>query len=163
MLSIFSCLLPSVCLLWRNVCLVLWPIFWLGRFIFLELSCRSCLYIFEINSLSIASFTIIFSHSEGCLFSPYILFVFFPIFRWQKISAILTWQNSCCYNVVSWEYLIISKKQWLYFRHLFFDDNLIFIWFIQFNGWKQWKIIWHQIGKHIIMSISFNLILFLSP
>ena len=40
-----------------------------GSFIFLERSCRSCLYIFEINSLSIASFAIIFSHSEGCLFS----------------------------------------------------------------------------------------------
>ena len=38
-------------------------------FIFLELSYRSCLYIFEINSLSVASFAIIFSHSEGCLFT----------------------------------------------------------------------------------------------
>jgi len=28
----------------------------------------SCLYIFEINSLSVASFAIIFSHSEGWLF-----------------------------------------------------------------------------------------------
>ena len=37
--------------------------------IFLELSCRSCLYIFEINSLPVASFAIIFSHSEGCLFT----------------------------------------------------------------------------------------------
>ena len=39
-----------------------------GSFIFLELSCRSCLYIFEISCLSVASFAIIFSHSEGCLF-----------------------------------------------------------------------------------------------
>ena len=37
--------------------------------IFLELSFRSCLYIFEINSLSFASFAIIFSHSVGCLFT----------------------------------------------------------------------------------------------
>ena len=29
----------------------------------------SCLYIFVINSLSVFSFTIIFSHSEGCLFT----------------------------------------------------------------------------------------------
>ena len=29
----------------------------------------SCLYIFEINSLSVVSFAIIFSHSEGCLFT----------------------------------------------------------------------------------------------
>ena len=43
--------------------------FLIGLFIFLELSFRSCLYIFEINSLSVASFSIIFSHSEGCLFN----------------------------------------------------------------------------------------------
>ena len=38
-------------------------------FIFLELSCRSCLYIFEINSLSVASFPVISPHSEVCLFT----------------------------------------------------------------------------------------------
>ena len=43
--------------------------FLIGSFIFLELSCRSCFHIFEINSLSVASFTIISSHSEGCLFT----------------------------------------------------------------------------------------------
>ena len=43
--------------------------FLIASFIFLELSYRSWLYIFEINSLSIASFAIIFSHSEGCLFT----------------------------------------------------------------------------------------------
>ena len=36
---------------------------------FSELSCRSCLYIFEINCLSVASFAIIFSHSQGCVFT----------------------------------------------------------------------------------------------
>ena len=41
----------------------------IGSFIFLELSYRSCLYILEINSLSVASFAIIFSQSEGCLFT----------------------------------------------------------------------------------------------
>ena len=43
--------------------------FLIGSFIFLELSCMSCLYIFEISCLSVASFAIIFSHSEGCLFT----------------------------------------------------------------------------------------------
>ena len=42
--------------------------FWIGLFIFLVLS-LSYLYIFEINSLSIASFAIVFSHSEGCFFT----------------------------------------------------------------------------------------------
>ena len=40
--------------------------FLIGSFIFLILS---CLYIFEINSLSVTSFAVIFSHSEGCLFT----------------------------------------------------------------------------------------------
>ena len=43
--------------------------FLIGSFIFLELSFRNCLYIFEINTLSVASFAIIFSQSEGCLFT----------------------------------------------------------------------------------------------
>ena len=46
--------------------------FLIGSFIFLDLSSMSCLYIFEINSLSVASFAIIFSHFED--FSPYLQF-----------------------------------------------------------------------------------------
>ena len=43
--------------------------FLIGSFIFLELSCMSCLHIFEINYLSVASDAIVFSHSECCLFT----------------------------------------------------------------------------------------------
>ena len=43
--------------------------FLIGLFVFLILSCMSSLYILEINPLSVASFVIVFSHSEGCLFS----------------------------------------------------------------------------------------------
>ena len=43
--------------------------FLIGLFVFLVLSCMSCLYILEINPLSVVSFAIIFSHSEGCLFT----------------------------------------------------------------------------------------------
>ena len=50
--------------------------FLIGSFIFLELSCRSCLHIFEINSLSVASFAIIFSNYEGCLFTLLIVSFF---------------------------------------------------------------------------------------
>ena len=39
----------------------------IGLFVFLVLSFMSCLYILEINPLSVVSF-ILFSHSEGCLF-----------------------------------------------------------------------------------------------
>ena len=43
------------------------PHFLIGFFGFLVLSCMSCLYILEIIPLSIFSFAIIFSYSEGCL------------------------------------------------------------------------------------------------
>ena len=46
--------------------------FLIGLFVFLILSCMCCLYILEINSLSIASFPVIFSHSESY---PFILFI----------------------------------------------------------------------------------------
>ena len=47
--------------------------FLIGLFVFLILRCMSCLYILEINPLSVASFAIIFSHSEGCLFILFIV------------------------------------------------------------------------------------------
>ena len=55
-----------------------------GSLIFLELSCRSCLYIFEINCLSVASFAIIFFHSEGSLFT--LLIVSFVV---QKLLSLI--------------------------------------------------------------------------
>ena len=58
--------------------------FLIGPFILLELSCRSCLYIFEINFLSVALFAIIFSHSEGCLFT--LLIVSFIV---QKLLSLI--------------------------------------------------------------------------
>ena len=50
--------------------------FLIGSFIFLKLGCMTCLYILEINSLPVASFAIIFSHSEGCLFTLLIIVSF---------------------------------------------------------------------------------------
>ena len=48
----------------------------IGLFVFLILTCMSCLYIWEINSLSVVSFAIILSHSEGCLFTLFNSFLF---------------------------------------------------------------------------------------
>ena len=45
--------------------------FLIGLFVFLALSCMSCLYILEINPLSVVSFAIIFSHSEGSFHLAY--------------------------------------------------------------------------------------------
>ena len=43
--------------------------FLIGKFAFLTSNYTTCLYILEINYLSVVSFAIIFSHSEGCLFT----------------------------------------------------------------------------------------------
>ncbi|KAB0336327.1 hypothetical protein FD754_025694 [Muntiacus muntjak] len=56
----------------------------IGSFIFLELSCRSCLCIFEINPLSVVSFANTFSQSEGCLFT--LLIVSFVV---QKLLSFI--------------------------------------------------------------------------
>uniref|UniRef100_A0A8D1IDD8 Uncharacterized protein n=1 Tax=Sus scrofa TaxID=9823 RepID=A0A8D1IDD8_PIG len=58
---------PSVYLLWRKVYSVLLPVFQLYCWVFLLLSCISCLYILEIKPLSVELFEIIFFHSVGCL------------------------------------------------------------------------------------------------
>ena len=58
--------------------------FLIGLFIFLVLSCVSCLYILEINPLSVVSFAIIFSHSKGCLFT--LLIVSFAV---QKLVSLI--------------------------------------------------------------------------
>ena len=58
--------------------------FLIGLFVFLALNCMSCLYILEINPLSVVSYAIIFSHSEGCLFT--LLIVFFAV---QKLLSLI--------------------------------------------------------------------------
>ena len=60
------------------------PHFLIGLFVFQVLGCMSCLYILEINPLSAVAFAIIFSHSEGCLFTLFIV-----SFAAQKLLSLI--------------------------------------------------------------------------
>ena len=58
--------------------------FLIGLFVFLVLSCVSCLCVLKINPLSVVSFAIIFSHSEGCFFTLFLL-----SFAVQKLLSLI--------------------------------------------------------------------------
>ena len=84
-LHIFSFILLALCIPSLGKCLFSsLTHFFIGLFIFLVLSCMNCLYILELNSLSVISFAVTVFHSEGCLST--LLIVSFVV---QKLLSLI--------------------------------------------------------------------------
>ena len=61
----------------------------IGFFVFLALSCMSCLYILQIYPLAVVSFDLVFSHSDDCLFTLLIVSIAVKnLFKFNQVPLV---------------------------------------------------------------------------
>ena len=150
----------------------------IGLFVFLISNCLSCLYILEINPLSVDSFANIFSHSEGCLFILFMVsfavqkllslirshlfifvFIFITLGGGSKKDLAVVYVKECSAHVSSKSFIVSS----------FIFGSLIHFEFIFVYGVKGRSnfillhLVVHFSQHHLLKRVSFLCCIFLLP
>ena len=144
--------------------------FWIGLFVFLILSCMGCLYILEINPLSVASFANIFSHSEGYLFMQKLLslirshlficvFIFITLGGGSK-KILLQFMPGCVLPIFSSKSFIVSS---LTFRPLIHFEFIFVYGVRECSNFILLRVALHFSQHHLLKRLSFLHCIFLSP
>ena len=106
-----------------------WPIFWLGCLFFWNWAAWVACIFLKLSCLSVASFAIIFSHSEGCLFT--LLIVSFVVQELLSLIRSHLFIFAFISNILGW-----LTNTWKDAQHHSLSEKC--------KSKPQWGTIWHQ-------------------
>ena len=81
-------------------------------FVFLMLSCMSCLYILDINPLLVKLFANIFSHAIGCLFTLFMASLLYKSFKFIQVPFVyFCFYFFCLWGLIQEDFAIIYAEE----------------------------------------------------
>ena len=152
-----------------------WVVWFVCLFV-LILSCMSCLYMLDINPLSVTSFANIFSHSVDCLFvllmvslavqkllslirSHLFIFAFISFALWDRCKKVLLWFLSECSMFSSGSFIVSS----LTFRSLIHFECIFVYGVRECSNFTLLQVAIQFSQHHLFKRLSFLHCIFLPP